>query len=111
MEQIYFLWICYTTVGFGDYMVNNGKPYYEGQGFKTMMLRLIIVLLVIGLCQVSCILVSVQEALEANVVNTVEANDEMTRESTSEDEENQVSTMVNQAFEIDVQPPKDNPKQ
>ena len=85
-------------------MVNNGKPYYEGQSVKTMMLRLNIILLVIGLCQVSCILVSIQNALELNVIQKVETVEEI--ESNEEQKRKskipEVSEGDNEGREIDV---------
>ena len=60
-----------TTVGFGDYIINDGKPYYEGNLVKTMMLRFNVIFLIIGLCQVSCLLVSIQNALETKFVKKV----------------------------------------
>ncbi|XP_028400306.1 potassium channel subfamily K member 2-like [Dendronephthya gigantea] len=71
IEGVYFLWICMSTVGFGDYIINDGKPYYEDDVGRTIMLRFNVIGLIIGLCQVSCILVSIQNALEKKFVERV----------------------------------------
>lgn len=82
VEGFYFLWICLSTVGFGDYIINDGEPYYEDNMFKTIMLRLNLIFLIIGLCQVSCILVAIQNALETKFVDKV-SNDEQSEGNNS----------------------------
>ena len=69
-----------STVGFGDYIINEGKPYYKGDVGRTIMLRFNVIVLIIGLCQVSCILVSIQNALENKFVERVGDMDDSGRE-------------------------------
>ena len=76
VEGFYFLWICMSTVGFGDYIINDGEPYYEDNTMKTIMLRFNLIFLIIGLCQVSCILVAIQNALETKFVDKVNNDDQ-----------------------------------
>jgi hypothetical protein len=92
-----------TTVGFGDYIINNGKPYYEGNLVKTVMLRFNVIFLIIGLCQVSCILVSIQNALEirfAEKVGQEEVNN--THNIMNEQKENGELGKENEACELEM---------
>ena len=94
-----------TTVGFGDYIINDGKPYYEGDLGKTIMLRFNVIFLIIGLCQVSCILVSIQNALETKFVERVgkdESNDDAESEATSESEKSGNLGKTNEACELEI---------
>ena len=100
VEGIYFLWICMTAVGFGDYIINNGKPYYEGDTVKTIMLRFNVIFLIIGLCQVSCILVSIQNALETKFVEKVGNDEDSNAENEHKDEE-ELGT-ANEACELEM---------
>ena len=112
IESVYFLWICLTTVGFGDYIINDGKPYYEGDLTKTVMLRLNIIILIIGLCQVSCILVSIQNALETNLVQKVNQEEGNNEDSgdTNDCERNETRNIddigkSNEACEMELEMP------
>jgi hypothetical protein len=110
VEGVYFLWICMSTVGFGDYIINNGKPYYDGNLVKTLMLRFNVIFLIIGLCQVSCILVSIQNAIETKFVEKVgqdESNDDVDNESetSAKNETNERNGKLgekNEAYELEI---------
>ena len=99
-----------STVGFGDYIINNGKQYYDGNIVKTLMLRFNVIFLIIGLCQVSCILVSIQNAFETKFVEKVgqdESNDDVDNESetSAKNETNERNGELgnkNEAYELEI---------
>ena len=91
-----------TTVGFGDYIINNGKPYYEGNTVKTIMLRFNVIFLIIGLCQVSCILVSIQNALEIKFVEKVGNDKDSNAENELKEHKDEELGTANKACELEI---------
>ena len=84
-----------STVGFGDYIINNGEPYYEDDTFKTAMLRFNLIFLIIGLCQVSCILVAIQNALETKFVDKVEQDERSENSDSAQEREDRTNSKMN----------------
>ena len=63
MEGIYFFFISVSTIGFGDYVVNDGELKSSDHG-KTIAVNFTIVLITLGLCVVSSVLCSVSAVIE-----------------------------------------------
>ena len=63
IEGIYFYFISVSTIGFGDYVVNDGELKSSAHT-KTIAVNFTIVLITLGLCVVSSVLCSVSAAIE-----------------------------------------------
>lgn len=63
IEGAYFTFISLSTIGFGDYVMNNGEFEHQDDG-KMIAINLTIVLIVMGLCVVSSVLCSVSSVIE-----------------------------------------------
>lgn len=63
IEGTYFTFISVSTIGFGDYVVNDGELKSTNHG-KTFAVNFTIVLITLGLCVVSSVLCSVSAVIE-----------------------------------------------
>lgn len=63
IEGSYFTFISVSTIGFGDYVVNDGELKSTDHG-KTFAVNFTIVLITLGLCVVSSVLCSVSALIE-----------------------------------------------
>lgn len=63
VEGTYFFFISVSTIGFGDYVVNDGELESSDHG-KTIAVNFTIVLITLGLCVVSSVLCSVSAVIE-----------------------------------------------
>ena len=63
VEGAYFTFISLSTIGFGDYVMNNGE-FEHADDAKTVVINLTVVLIVLGLCVVSSVLCSVSSVIE-----------------------------------------------
>lgn len=63
MEGMYFFFISVSTIGFGDYVVNDGELRSSDHS-KTIAVNFTIVLITIGLCVLSSVLCSVSAYIE-----------------------------------------------
>ena len=63
IEGSYFTFISVSTIGFGDYVVNDGELQSTNHG-KTFAVNFTIVLITQGLCVVSSVLCSVSAVIE-----------------------------------------------
>lgn len=63
VEGAYFTFISLSTIGFGDYVMNNGEFEHKDDG-KTVAISFTVVLIVLGLCVVSSVLCSVSSVIE-----------------------------------------------
>ena len=63
IEGMYFFFISVSTIGFGDYVVNDGELQSSDHS-KTIAVNFTIVLITIGLCVVSSVLCSVSAYIE-----------------------------------------------
>ncbi len=64
MEGIYFTFVTLSTIGFGDYVVNDGA-YVHKDMTRTVVTQLNLVFLVLGLGVVSSVLCSISQLLES----------------------------------------------
>ncbi|XP_068749948.1 two pore potassium channel protein sup-9-like [Montipora capricornis] len=62
-EGAYFYFISVSTIGFGDYVVNDGQ-LKSSEHTKTIAVHFTIVLITLGLCVLSSVLCSVSAAIE-----------------------------------------------
>ena len=63
IEGTYFFFISVSTIGFGDYVVNDGELKSSDHS-KTIAVNFTIVLITLGLCVVSSVLCSVSAVIE-----------------------------------------------
>lgn len=63
IEGMYFFFISVSTIGFGDYVVNDGELKSSDHS-KTIAVNFTIVLITLGLCVVSSVLCSVSAVIE-----------------------------------------------
>jgi len=63
VEGMYFIFISLSTIGFGDYIINDGE-LNDPDDKKTIAVNFTIVLITIGLCVVSSVLCSVSDVIE-----------------------------------------------
>lgn len=63
IEGCYFTFISVSTIGFGDYVVNDGELKSTNHA-KTFAVNFTIVLITVGLCVVSSVLCSVSAIIE-----------------------------------------------
>lgn len=63
IEGTYFTFISVSTIGFGDFVVNDGELQSTDHG-KTFAVNFTIVLITLGLCVVSSVLCSVSAVIE-----------------------------------------------
>lgn len=63
IEGMYFTFISLSTIGFGDYIINNGE-LNDPDDKKAVAVNFTIVLITIGLCVVSSVLCSVSSVIE-----------------------------------------------
>jgi len=63
VEGMYFTFISLSTIGFGDYIINNGE-LNDPDDKKAVAVNFTIVLITIGLCVVSSVLCSVSSVIE-----------------------------------------------
>lgn len=63
VEGMYFTFISLSTIGFGDYVINDGELNDKDQK-KAVAVNFTIVLITIGLCVVSSVLCSVSSVIE-----------------------------------------------
>ena len=64
MEGIYFTFVTLSTIGFGDYVVNDGGYVHETMT-KTLVTQINLVFLILGLGVVSSVLCSISKLLES----------------------------------------------
>lgn len=63
IEGMYFFFISVSTIGFGDYVINDGE-LKSADHSKTVAVNFTIVLITLGLCVVSSVLCSVSAVIE-----------------------------------------------
>lgn len=63
VEGMYFTFISLSTIGFGDYIINNGE-LNDPDDKKSVAVNFTIVLITVGLCVVSSVLCSVSSVIE-----------------------------------------------
>lgn len=63
VEGMYFTFISLSTIGFGDYIINNGE-LNDPDDKKSIAVNFTIVLITVGLCVVSSVLCSVSSVIE-----------------------------------------------
>ncbi|EDO44184.1 predicted protein [Nematostella vectensis] len=63
IEGMYFTFISLSTIGFGDYIINNGQ-LKDPDVQKTIAVNFTVVLITVGLCVVSSVLCSVSDLIE-----------------------------------------------
>lgn len=63
IEGIYFTFISVSTIGFGDYIINDGDLKHPDTA-KTIAVNFAVVLITIGLCVLSSVLCSVSAVIE-----------------------------------------------
>ncbi|XP_031557461.1 two pore potassium channel protein sup-9-like [Actinia tenebrosa] len=63
VEGMYFIFISLSTIGFGDYIINDGE-LNDPDDKKSVAVNFTIVLITVGLCVVSSVLCSVSSVIE-----------------------------------------------
>ena len=64
MEGIYFTFVTLSTIGFGDYVVNDGAYIHEDLT-RTVVTQVNLLFLIVGLGVVSSVLCSISQLLES----------------------------------------------
>ena len=77
MEGVYFTFVTLTTIGFGDYVVNDGA--YEQKDMKrTVIVQMNLVFLLLGLGVVSSVLCSISQLLETGGLSCCKRGEDRT---------------------------------
>jgi O-antigen/teichoic acid export membrane protein len=76
MEGIYFTFVTMSTIGFGDYVVNDGA-YVHKNMTRTVVTQLNLVFLILGLGVVSSVLCSISQLLESGGLGCCKRREEI----------------------------------